>query len=189
MPAFHQMGNDSENLLADVNLGRYKGCVLSPVNYDKGEIAAQVGQLRDKKDFRTVFDPQLYMPRSNQGCLRDWEYFPKDVDSADLTSAAWWEGLSVNIAATVAELKPSVVCSPAVIPKTYPDEYFLQLVRSGVLLREKLAGTPVNMMQTVVASLADLSTPGRAMKIASIMSDAAAESAMEPATTSMKAAA
>lgn len=170
MPAFHQMGNDSENLLVEADLSRYKGCVLSPVNYDKTKIAEQLTQLKQRVNFRTVFDPQLYMPRSNQGCLRDWDYFPKDVDTADLTSAAWWDALNDAIATTVAELKPGAVCSPAMIPKTFPDEYFAQLIRSGAVLRQKLRGIPVTAMQTVVASLADLATPGRAMKIASIVS-------------------
>ncbi|HTA24725.1 MAG TPA: hypothetical protein VK763_14430 [Terriglobales bacterium] len=172
MSAFHQMGNDSENLLAEPELGRYQGCVLSPVNYDEAKIAAQLGQLRERPGFRTVFDPQLYMPRSNQGCLRDWAYFPKDVETADINSASWWDGLNDAIAKTVAKLNPTAVCSPAVIPKTFPDEYFAQLVRSAAVLRKKLSGTAVATMQTVVASLADLATPGRAMKIASIMSGA-----------------
>ena len=67
-----------------------------------------------------MFDPQLYMPRSNQGCLRDWAYFPKDVETADISSTAWWDGLNDAIAKTVAELNPTSVCSPAVIPKTFP---------------------------------------------------------------------
>ncbi len=111
------------------------------------------------------------MPRSNQGFLRAWDYFPKDVDTADLTSVAWWDALNEAIARTVTELKPGAVCSPAVIPKTFPDEYFAQLVRSAAVLRQKLSGTGVTTLQTVVTSLADLATPGRAMKIASIMSD------------------
>lgn len=175
MPAFHQMGNDSENLLAEPDLSRYQGCILSPVNDEKGKIAAQLARLTEKPGFRTVFDPQLYMPRSNQGYLREWDYFPKDVDTADLTSGAWWDSLNEAIARTVAELKPAAVCSPAVIPKTFPDEYFAQLVRSAAVLRQKLSGTAVTTMQTVVASLADLATPGRAMRIASVMSDAEAD--------------
>ena len=172
MPAFHQMGNDSENLLAEPALSGYQGCILSPVNDDKEKIAGQLARLRERAAFRTVFDPQLYMPRSNQGFLREWDYFPKDVDTADLTSASWWDSLNDAIARTVADLKPGAVCSPAVIPKTLPDEYFAQLVRSASALRKKLTGTGVITMQTVVTSLADLATPGRAMKIASIMSDA-----------------
>jgi hypothetical protein len=175
MPAFHQMGNDSENLLSEPELGRYQGCVLSPVNYDQARIAVQLSQLRERIQFRTLFDPQLYMPRSNQGFLRDWGYFPKDVESADLSAAKWWESLTARIAATVADLKPTSVCSPAIIPKTFPDEYFTQLVRSAAMLREKLSGTSVDTVQTVVASLADLATPGRAMKIASITSAAASD--------------
>lgn len=170
MPAFHQMGNDSENLLFEPNLSRYEGCVLSPVNCNKGKIAGQLTQLKDRPGFRTVFDPQLYMPRSNQGCLRDWDYFPKDVDTADTTSAHWWDALNDAIAAAVAELRPNVVCSPAMIPKTFPDEYFVQLVRNGSGLRQRLQGVPVTVMQTAVASLGELATPGRAMKIASIIS-------------------
>jgi hypothetical protein len=175
MPVFHQMGNDSENLLFEPKLGRYQGCVLSPVNYDKEKIAIQLAQLRERPQFRTLFDPQLYMPRSNQGFLRDWEYFPKDFESADLSSAKWWEKLNENIAATVADLRPTAVCSPAIIPKTFPDEYFAQLVRSGAMIRDKLNGLPVTTVQTVVANLADLATPGRAMKIASIMSGSASD--------------
>jgi hypothetical protein len=172
MPAFHQMGNDSENLLSEPSLDRYQGCVLSPVNDDKTKISAQLARLTERKGFRTVFDPQLYMPRSNQGHLREWEYFPKDVDTADLSSSSWWDTVSESIARTVAELRPHSVCSPAVIPKLFPDEYFAQLVRSAGVLRERLSGSGITTMQTIVASLADLASPERAMKIASIMSDA-----------------
>jgi hypothetical protein len=170
MPVLHQMGNDSENLLSEAGLSRYQGCVLSPVNYDKTKVAGQLAQLKEKHGFRTVFDPQLYMPRSNQGFLRDWDYFPKDVDTADLSSADWWDALTDAVATTAAELKSNAVCSPAMIPKSFPDEYFLQLIRSGRALRQKLKGSDVTPMQTVVASLSDLATPGRAMKIASIIS-------------------
>jgi hypothetical protein len=172
MPAFHQMGNDSENLLSEPQLSRFQGCVLSPVNDDKAKVASQLARLKERTDFRTIFDPQLYMPRSNQGHLREWDYFPKDVDTADLSSTTWWENVSESISTSIAELKPNAVCSPAIIPKLYPDEYFTQLVRSAAVLREKLDGSKITTVQTIVASLADLATSGRAMKIASIMSDA-----------------
>src|SRR5579862_7776866 len=115
MPVFHQMGNDSENLLSEPQLCRYKGCILSPVNDDKARIAAQLARLKERTGFRTVFDPQLYMPRSNQGCLRQWDYFPKDVETADLSSGIWWDSLNEGIARSVSELNPEAVCSPAVI--------------------------------------------------------------------------
>ena len=37
MPAFHQMGHDSENLLWAEELAQYRGAILSPVNYDQAK--------------------------------------------------------------------------------------------------------------------------------------------------------
>lgn len=172
MPAFHQMGNDSENLLTETHLNRYQGCVLSPVNDEKPKVTSQIARLKDRNGFRTVFDPQLYMPKSDRGHLREWDYFPQDVDTVDLGSDVWWDKVVGSIATSVKEMKPTAVCSPAIIPKMYPEEYFAQLVRSASVLREKLKDSGITTMQTIVASLADLATPGRAMKIASVMSDA-----------------
>jgi len=73
------------------------------------------------------------MPRSNQGFLREWDYFPKDVDTADLSSVPWWDALNDAIAKTVAELKPRCGLFTSRHSKTFPDEYFAQLVRSGAV--------------------------------------------------------
>lgn len=42
MPAYHQMGHDSENLLWAPELGQYRGAILSPVNYDQAKVGAQI---------------------------------------------------------------------------------------------------------------------------------------------------
>ena len=86
MSVYHQMGHDSENLLWTKELAQYRGAILSPVNYGEAKVAAQVEWARGQGNFETVFDPQLYVPSSENGCLREWSYFPDDVDTADLAS-------------------------------------------------------------------------------------------------------
>ncbi len=170
MPAYHQMGNDSENLLWEEHLGRYRGAVLSPVNYDSAGIKVQIERARGLPSFETIFDPQLYLPQSERGCLPEWDYFPKDVDTADPSSEPWWDGLVDQTAKTVLALMPSAVCSPAVVPKTFPNEYYSQSVHIGTRLEAALKGSNIGGIQTVVAYLPDLATAGRALAIASILS-------------------
>ena len=62
------------------------------------------------------------------------------------------------------------MASPAIVPKTFPDEFYLELVENGNRLESVLRNTPVKPAQTIVASLIDLTAPQRAMAIASIMS-------------------
>jgi hypothetical protein len=38
MSAYHQMGHDSENLLWTEDLAKYRGAILSPVNYDQAKV-------------------------------------------------------------------------------------------------------------------------------------------------------
>ena len=94
MSAFHQMGHHSQNLLLLPELSMYRGAILSPVNSGPSELAELTDELKVLPDFRTVFDPQLYYPRTERGRLRDWAYFPADVDSADLSTLEWWKGLN-----------------------------------------------------------------------------------------------
>ena len=68
MPAYHQMGHDSENLLWTEELSTFGGAILSPVNYGQSKIASQIEWAREQSSFETVFDPQLYVPNSDRGC-------------------------------------------------------------------------------------------------------------------------
>ena len=170
MSAYHQMGHDSENLLSEEGLSVYKGAILSPVNYNLGKIIAQVRWSRQRGDFTTIFDPQLYVPNSDRGCLREWPYFPNDVDSADLYSEAWWNGLLDSLVATCVDIGPTAVCSPVVLPNVYTDDYFANIVAVGDRLCARMTGTPIRPMQSAVIGLPDLATPDRAMTIASILS-------------------
>jgi hypothetical protein len=170
MPAFHQMGHDSENLLWAEELAQYRGAILSPVNYDQAKVAAQIEWAHGQEGFETVFDPQLYVPNSERGCLREWPYFPNDVDTADLASDAWWNGILEALVGVCTAIRPTAVCSPAVLPGTYPDDYFARMVSVGDQLCTRLAGSGLRSVQTAVVGMPDLATAGRPMAIASILS-------------------
>lgn len=170
MSVYHQMGHDSENLLWTEELSQFRGAILSPVNYDQAKVAGQIEWARERDDFETLFDPQLYVPNSERGCLREWPYFPTDVDTADLTSDAWWNGILDALVGVCAEIRPTTVCSPVVLPGTYPDDYFARMVNIGDQLCTRLAGTDLRPVQSAVVGLPDLATSGRPMAIASILS-------------------
>jgi hypothetical protein len=170
MAVYHQVGHDSENLLHAENLEAYGGAILSPVNYRQERVAAQIQRARLAGDFETVFDPQLYVPNSDRGFLSSWEYFPKDVDTADLTSTEWWMGLVNRIGTLCSTLRPAAVCSPAILPSIYSDDFFLQAVQTGSELCAVLSGSGVEVVQSAIVSLTELAAPGRAETIASILS-------------------
>jgi len=169
MPAYHQIGHDSQNLLFDEGLTRFGGAILSPLNYTPEEVATQLNRLRERETFVTLFDPHLYRPQSERMHLPSWDYYPKDVETADITSE-WWAGIIDKLAATALQLNPTAIASPAIVPKTFPDEFYLGLVENGNRLESALQGTAIRATQTVVANLVDLMNPQRAMSIASIMS-------------------
>jgi len=150
MSAYHQMGHDSENLLWTEELGQFRGAILSPVNYDQAKVTGQIEWARQRTDFETIFDPQLYVPNSERGCLREWPYFPTDVDTADLASDVWWNRILDTLVGVCAEIGPTAVCSPVVLPGTYPDDYFARMVNIGDQLCARLAGTDLRPVQSAL---------------------------------------
>jgi hypothetical protein len=170
MSAYHQMGHDSENLLWADQLTQYRGAILSPVNYGQSKVAAQVEWARGRVGFETIFDPQMYVPNSERGCLREWPYFPDDVDTADLDSDAWWEVLLDALVGICTTIRPTAVCSPVIMPTTYPDDYFARMVNIGDQLCALLTDSGVRPVQSAVVGMPELATAGRPMAIASILS-------------------
>ena len=173
MPAYHQMGHDSENLLLEPELSEFGGMIVSPVNYTATDVAAQIAAIRAdgaRTTFDVIFDPQLYSPRTERGCLRDWAYFPNDVDTADRSADDWWHSLVNAIVPSVGSLNVNAICSPAEVPRAYPDSYFAQTVRVGNVLAQALRGSSIRPIQTAIVGLAELSTPRRALAIASALS-------------------
>jgi hypothetical protein len=174
MSVYHQMGHHSANLLSDNNLQKYTGAILSPVNYNEEEVFAQV-ESKPKTNFEMIIDPQMYYPRSERGKLREWRYFPSDVDTTDLHSKTWWHKIINLIIETSVWIKVNSVCSPVLAPRIYTDEYYLEMVDLGNYFAAKLHGTGIKPIQTVLVNIADLSDPSRVLKIASIISKTNAE--------------
>ncbi|MBI3827889.1 MAG: hypothetical protein HY291_00115 [Planctomycetes bacterium] len=171
MSVYHQMGHDSQNLLEEVGLNDFRGAVLSPVNYGRSKILQQLDICKKiRADFETVFDPQLYVPNSQRGQLSTWAYFPKDVDTADMSSKKWWEGVLSELTKTCQDIKPSSVCSPAILPKLFSNEYYDLLVEIARVLKGKLASSKIQTIQTAIVGLKDVSAKNRALEISSLLS-------------------
>lgn len=170
MPAYHQMGHDSENLLFEPELGGYAGAILSPVNYNPEKTARQVARCREAlgEDFDLVFDPQLYRPNTDRGKIEEWDYFPSDVDTAGLSDMAWWNALVAALRRDMEVLRPDAVCSPVQIPRTFNDGYYQRCVEVAGILTEALP-EGIRTVQTALVQVADLTTVGRVMAIASIL--------------------
>lgn len=170
MPALHQIGHNSENLLFEEGLDRFTGAILSPLNYGPGAVADQIQRLKaSRPNFVTIFDPHLYRPQSERMCLPEWDYYPRDVETAEMNEG-WWASIVEKVAHTARTLGTTAVASPAIVPKAFPDEFFLRLLENGNRLEAELRGAAVRPMQTVIVNIADLSSLPRVMTIASIVS-------------------
>lgn len=170
MSVLHQMGHDSENLLGLPELAGYKGAILSPVNYSLEDVKKQIVSTRKRGSFDAIFDPQLYRPQSDRGCLREWSYFPSDFDTGDLSSLDRWQSLVKKLVECCKSIETDAICSPAFIPRNFSDSYYKTLVAIGHQLRDTLKDGEIRPIQSAVVSVADLGTAGRAQEIASILS-------------------
>jgi hypothetical protein len=167
MGVFHQMGHDSENLVREVD--GYEGVVLSPVNATEDRVR---GLMADHADsgLEFVFDPQMYFPRTEREKLREWTYFPDDVDTANLGEITWWSNLNQRLAETCRGLGASAVCSPTIVPHSFHASYYRLSIEIAADLARKVADLEV--LQTLVVPLPEITSFQRVMEIASIASAA-----------------
>jgi hypothetical protein len=164
------MGHDSKNLLGEVS--GFSGAIISPVNEDEAAVATMVTKHQtDSFDF--IFDPQLYFPRRvDRGKLATWDYFPKDFETADLSSYAWWEPVLDSIAKTVVRVGATVVCSPATMAnQVYSNDYYEAMRTLADGLTQRCTGPGVVVLETVIARLPELANPARPLEIASVVSN------------------
>jgi hypothetical protein len=152
MGAYFQMGNDMENLVGEIDLTRYHGIVLSPVNRAPAELMSDVPNFRRKGTFDIVLDPQLYVPTSQRGFLRDHTYFPTDLDTADPNSGTWWADLNRTISNYASELAVDSVTSPFVFPKVWNDEFYLRMTETASSLASILRPSNISTLQTVMVN-------------------------------------
>lgn len=168
MGTYHQMGHDSQNLLAEEDLSGYSGAILSPTNYTRDKIIEQV-ESHSMPNFEFVFDPQLYFPNSKRGELPKWSYFPSDVDTADHTSKAWWQRVVSRVSEVVSSIPVDAVCSPAVVPRSYSSGYYKLNCQIAMELKNTISQNDIDVLLTVLVRLDDLIEKDRAPEIASII--------------------
>lgn len=171
MSAYHQMGHDSESMVVEPGLAAFAGAILSPVNYTLEQTIAQCTRFRAERDnFDIIFDPQLYVPMANRGKLQAWPHKPNDMDTADLSSVAWWKGATRRIVDACSEFRPDAICSPAFVPRFFDDAYYDLLVAIGNETAGLLDQGPSRPMLTALVSLDDLARDDRYLQIGSILS-------------------
>lgn len=170
MSVYHQMGDKSRNLLDLPDLGAFKGAILSPVNETLESAERHISETKDSREnFEMILDPQLFVPASTRGSLPGWPYYPSDIETADQATLGWWKGLNSNVAATCSKLGVDAVCSPAVFPKEFSDDYYSLMAKVADDLVTKLPSTTV--LQTVLVNLPAMANESRPLEIASIVSD------------------
>jgi hypothetical protein len=172
MAAYLQMGNDTENLVGEAGLDKFQGIVLSPVNRKDVELKGDVLRYHVEDRYDVILDPQLYFPRSERGCLLSQPYFDADIDTADLSSEAWWSARVAALAKFAKELGVDAVASPVVQPKTWQDDYFAQCAETSQKLSGELSNTEMRVLTTVMVNFNQMAEKDAALKIASIISEA-----------------
>lgn len=169
MGVYHQMGHQSTNLLGEAKLKSYIGAIFSPVNDDFDTLYNLAQKFKDKENFETIFDPQLYYPRTPREKLRTWNYFPNDYSTVDFSTVAGWRGVLQNLRQTITKLKPDAVCSPITVPKIYSDEYFDLTNNVAKTLQDEISNLNIDVLQTVLIDYTTLSSYDRVMAISSIV--------------------
>ena len=169
MGAFMQMGHDTKNLVGEKDLLGFDGIVMSPVNREPADLEQDMLEFRGRGDYHIVLDPQLYVPQSERGYLSKYSYFPSDFDSADLTSKKWWQSQTKQLGTYSMKLGVDSVASPAILPRSWSDEYFTFCVAKANFLEEQLRGKQ-KVWQTLVVELGALGSMDNVFRIASIIS-------------------
>lgn len=168
MAVYHQMGYRSNNLVDLPELSAYSGAIFSPINSSPADAAEEIQVLGEKSEkFEVIVDPQLYFPGTEKGYLKDWPYFPKDFDTADRSSVAWWVDLGARLLDDCKRVGAGTVCSPAFIPKTFDEKYFGAIVQIGSELVRLAEKSGVEVIQTAVVSMPALASVGKPLVVAS----------------------
>lgn len=169
MPAYMQMGHDTQNLIGEKGLELFTGIILSPVNRNPEELKNDILKFKQiKKEYDIFLDPQFYMPKIDRGELGNHPYFSKEIDSIDLSSFDWWKFVCDNLLEYGKELTVNTIASPVVIPSSWSEEYFLHCNDVSNYLVAKSIETQI--YSTVLIPFAELTTTENINKIASMVS-------------------
>lgn len=172
MATYLQQGHGSWGLLEEDDVGSYVGLVLSPVNDGPEAVRNGLTRLGGRRaDFEVILDPQLYNPTVNKGRLSDWSYYSAEFETADHSDAAWWIARGREVVDDAGRLGVDAVCSPAMFPRYFSDEYYRLIVEVADATRECAREREIDTLLTAIICLKDLANPARALQIASILSD------------------
>lgn len=174
MGAYHQMGHNSQNLVKEVP--GFVGAILSPINYDQADMVDQVQEFAVRPGFDTIFDPQLYFPRSDMGQLRTWPYFPGDnFETADADTKTWWDKLHEDVVAAAMVVEAKGVASPIILPRQFDENYYQRITGRYQDFATRASSAGLNPYQTLLVSPEDLSDYARTMAVASLVTGTKAE--------------
>ena len=166
------MGHDTENLVGEVDLEEFKGIILSPLNRLPDELESNIHLFRTKDDYDIVFDSQLYFPRSRREKLYEHPYFPKDLDTADISSLYWWKKLNSKLSDYSRKLGVDAVTSPVVLPKSWSLDYYSLCSEVSDDLYNKLEGNNIRLLTTVLVNINSLADEEEVYKFASVLAEA-----------------
>jgi hypothetical protein len=170
MPAYHQMGHDSWNLVADTELGSFGGIVLSPVNNGPADTATKVAALGQKRDqLDIVLDPQFYKPKSDRGTLPEWAHITNNFETADLGDEKWWAQRCQLLVQEAARVGATSIASPAILPRSFDSDYYGWVVNCCDMLHGILDPKKIATLVTALVHLPEIGKPGAAERIASIL--------------------
>lgn len=169
MPAYHQMGHNTENLVGETDLNEFAGIVLSPLNREHDELSRHIEKFRELGTYDIVFDPQLYFPRTERERLRDYPYFPADFDTADLSSLEWWNQLANNLDSYCSGLAVDAIASPVTLPNVFDEDYYSRCIEVTKILTSKTRSYRV--LTSALVRFEQLGNIESVMRIASILTN------------------
>lgn len=172
MATYLQMGHESWSLLEEPDGGKYAGIVLSPVNDTPAYVQDRLGRLGDlRNELEVILDPQLYNPAAERGKLGEWTYYTSEFETANHQDEAWWVARGREVISAGVALGVDAVCSPALLPRQYSDEYYRFIVDVANETAAIADECGIETLLTVIISLRDLANPNRAFEIASIVTE------------------
>lgn len=163
MAMYHQMGHHTENLVEEIE--GYSGAILSPLNSSADRMSGLTSQDNGIEDF--VFDPQLYFPDTEREKLRDWRYFPSDVETADRSSLQWWRTICRECCEAARLVGSSAVASPLIVPNVFSEDFLAHTVEVASVCLDESDG--LNVYQTVLVEMKRLTALDYVMRVASII--------------------
>lgn len=172
MATYLQLGHESWSLLDESDGGNYAGIVLSPVNDSPSYVRDRLGRLGESREvLEVILDPQLYNPAAERGHLSEWTYYSAEFETADHQEENWWVARGREVVDVGARLGIDAVCSPALFPRDFSDDYYRFVVDVADATYGYANESDIETLLTGIINLRDLANPRRALEIASILTE------------------